>query len=266
MSAQDKLAGVSARPKIAVHKFSSCDGCQLALINDAVSLLQLATMVDVVHFAEAGPLDEFAEVDLAIIEGSVNTKHDIHRLETIREKAKYIMAVGACAITGGIQALRNYQSAQGLLNWQHDVYPQDTDVIIEQDLATAKPIKDYVAVDFEMPGCPISSPQILHAIRSILFGVEPEKNVDPVCVSCKHAGVTCVMVAKGEPCLGPVVANGCEALCPKLGRGCYGCYGASKYANMDAMTTKLKELGLNDLQIKEKFKFINSQDNGFGGK
>lgn len=266
MSAHDKLLGLSARPKIAVHKFSSCDGCQLAFINDAVSLLELSTLVDIVHFAEAGPLDEFAEVDLAIIEGSVNTKHDIHRLETIREKAKYVLCIGACAITGGIQALRNYQDDKGLLAWQHGVYPQETDVIIEQDLSTAKAIKDYVTVDFEIPGCPISTPQILHAVRSILFGVEPEKNVDPVCVSCKHAGVACVMVAKGEPCLGPVIANGCDAICPKLGRGCYGCYGASKYANMDAMKNKLREMNLSEEQIEHKFRYINSQDAGFKGE
>lgn len=118
MSAQDKLKNLAPRPKIAVHKFSSCDGCQLALINDAVSLLTLAEMVDIVHFAEAGPLDEFADVDIAFIEGSVNTHHDIPRLQKIREKAKYVIAIGACAVAGGIQALRNYTNAAELLEWQ----------------------------------------------------------------------------------------------------------------------------------------------------
>ncbi len=266
MSAHDKLLGLAARPKVAVHKFSSCDGCQLAFINDAVSLLELSTLVDIVHFAEAGPLDEFAEVDLAIIEGSVNTKHDIHRLEMIREKAKYVLCIGACAITGGIQALRNYQDEKGLLSWQEGVYPQRTDVIIAEDLPTAKPISAYVPVDFEIPGCPITSIQLVSAVRAILFGVEPEKNVDSVCVSCKHAGITCVMVAKGEPCLGPVTANGCEALCPSLGRGCYGCFGASKYANIKALKQQFRDMGLTEQQITHKFQFINSQDAGLQGE
>jgi len=266
MSAHDKLLGLSARPKVAVHKFSSCDGCQLAFINDAVSLLQLSTLVDVVHFAEAGPLDEFADVDLAIIEGSINTKHDIHRLETIRSKSKYVLCIGACAITGGIQALRNYTTPKGLLEWQHDIYPQHTDVIIEQDLSTAKPISAYVPVDFEIPGCPITSVQLVSAVRSILFGVEPERNVDSVCTTCKHAGITCVMVAKGEPCLGPITANGCEALCPSLGRGCYGCFGASKYANIHAMKKQLRDMGQTEQQITDKFQFINSQDSGLKGE
>lgn len=256
---KDKLAELNKRPQVAVHKFSSCDGCQLALINDAVSLLELATMVDIVHFAEAGPLDETAQVDLAVIEGSINTHHDVKRINMIRNNSKYLMSMGACAVSGGIQALRNFTNAQELLEWQHDVYPEETEVIIKEDLPTAKPISAYVQVDFELPGCPINTGQILQAIRQILFGVEPQQNTDPVCTTCKQAGVSCVMVAKGEPCLGPVVADGCDAICPKLGRACYGCYGPAKYANMPAMIQRLKELGFTDQQIEHKFHHINSQ-------
>ena len=260
MSTQEKIA---QKPRVAVHKFSSCDGCQLALINDAVSLLELSALVDVVHFAEAGMVEEFATVDLAIIEGSVNTKHDIERLHTIREKSGYVIAVGACAVTGGIQGLRNYTDAAQLLEWQHAVYPEATEVIIQHDLATAKPISAYVKVDNEINGCPINTGQILHAIRQVLFGVTPEPEHNQVCVSCKKAGVTCVIVAKNEPCLGPVVADGCGALCPKLGRGCYGCYGPAKHTNIQALSQKLQDMGLSAKQIKHKYLHINSQAETF---
>lgn len=263
MITQDKLANLSIRPKIAVHKFSSCDGCQLALINDAVSLLELNKIVDIVHFAEAGPLDESAAVDLAIIEGSINTVHDIERIKVIRERSKYIIAVGACAVSGGIQALRNFTDAKQFLKWQHDVYEAATETIISQDLKTAKPISAYVTVDSELRGCPINTGQILHAIRQVLFGVEPDPENNPVCITCKRSGVTCVVVAKNEPCLGPVVADGCGALCPKLGRGCYGCYGPAKYANMQAMTNSLRAIGLTDKQIEHKYHHINSQAETF---
>ena len=263
MAIQDKLADLAQRPRIAVHKFSSCDGCQLALINEVVSLLELNKIVDIVHFAEAGYLDEYAEIDLAIIEGSINTKHDVERINIIRSKSKYVMAIGACAVSGGIQALRNFTDAKQLSDWQHSVYPEATEVIIKQDLPTAKPISAYIKVDNEIRGCPINSGQILHAIRQILFGVEPEPEHNPVCVTCKRAGVTCVIVAKNEPCLGPVVADGCGALCPKLGRACYGCYGPAKHANISAMTGKLRELGLNEKQIRHKYHHINSQADGF---
>lgn len=263
MSAQDKLVNLAHRPKIAVHKFSSCDGCQLALINDTVSLLELNKIIDIVHFAEAGPLDALAKVDLAIIEGSINTKHDIERIKTIRTNSKYLIAVGACAVSGGIQALRNFTDDKQFLTWQNAVYPEATETIIEEDLATAKPISAYVSVDNEIRGCPINTGQILHAIRQVLFGVEPENETNPVCITCKRSGVVCVIVAKNEPCLGPVVADGCGALCPKLGRGCYGCYGEAKHANITAMTNSLRKLGLSDSEIQHKYHHINSQSNTF---
>lgn len=259
MSAQDKLVGLAIRPKIAIHKFSSCDGCQLALINDAVALLELNKIIDIVHFAEAGPLNELATVDLAIIEGSINTVHDISRIRAIREKSKYLIAVGACAVSGGVQALRNFIHPNQLLKWQHDVYPEHTQTIINQDLPTAKPVSAYETVDSEIRGCPINTGQILHAIRQVLFGVEPEPETNPVCITCKRAGVACVIVAKNEPCLGPVTADGCGALCPKLGRACYGCYGPAKYANIKAMSNKLCEMGLSPKQIQRKYHYINSQ-------
>lgn len=263
MSVYNTSVDLAPHPRIAIHKFSSCDGCQLALINDAVSLLELNKLVEIVHFAEAGPVDELAKVDLAIIEGSINTKHDVERIHKIRANSKYLIAIGACAVSGGIQALRNFTEDKQFLQWQHAVYPEVTEVIIAGDLITAKPISAYVTVDSEIRGCPINTGQILHAIRQLLFGVEPEGENNPVCITCKQSGTACVIVAKNEPCLGPVVADGCGALCPKLGRGCYGCYGEAKYANTDAMTNSLRKVGLSEQAIKHKYHLINSQGNIF---
>jgi len=259
----DKLKSLPNKPALAVHKFSSCDGCQLAFINDGLKLLELSTLVDIKHFAEAGPVDENAKVDIAIIEGSVNTKHDEHRIKKIRANSKYLITMGACATSGGIQALRNNISRQQFEKWMKAVYPQHTDVIEAMELDTAKAIQDYVEVDFDIRGCPVSGEQMFHAVRQLLFKVEPEKVVDPVCTSCKHRGITCVMVANNEPCLGPVTANGCDALCPHINRGCYGCYGPSKYANFEAMTAKLKSMGLTNEEIAHKYHFINNQQQGF---
>ncbi|MBK2125207.1 hypothetical protein [Fangia hongkongensis] len=263
MSHHDKLAALPQKPTLAVHKFSSCDGCQLAFINDGLRLLELASLVDIKHFAEAGPVDENAKVNVAIIEGSINTKHDVERIQKIRQNSQYVIAMGACATSGGIQALRNNTIEAEFELWMKDVYPEHTDVIRKNELDTAQAIEDYIEVDFEVRGCPVSSEQMYHAVRQLLFKVEPEKVVDPVCTSCKHRGISCVMVAKGEPCLGPVTANGCDALCPFINRGCYGCYGPSKYANFAAMTKKLKELGLSDEEIAHKYHFINNQQAGF---
>lgn len=263
MAVVDKLLKLADKPTLAVHKFSSCDGCQLAFINNGISLLKLANLVDIKHFAEAGAVDEDCLVDVAIIEGSVNTRHDIERIKKIRKNSQYLIAMGACATSGGIQALRNQVDSTQFRGWIKAVYPQHTAVVEQNELDTAKSIESYVTVDHEIRGCPVSGEQMFAAVRQLLLKVEPEKVVDPVCVSCKHRGITCVMIARGEPCLGPVTANGCDALCPAINRGCYGCYGVSKYANFEVMTAKLKELGFSDEQIKHKYHFINSQQSGF---
>ncbi|MFZ9035530.1 MAG: sulfhydrogenase subunit delta [Francisellaceae bacterium] len=263
MSEEDKLKDLPQKLTLAVHKFSSCDGCQLAFINDGVNLLKLAGLVDIKHFAEAGAVDEDAVVDIAIIEGSVNTRHDVDRIKKIRANSGYIIAMGACATTGGIQALRNNASVDEFNIWIKDVYPQHSDVVAKEELDTAKPVSAYIDVDFEIAGCPVSSQQMFAAVRQLLFTVEPEKTVDPVCTTCKHRGITCVMVARGEPCLGPVTADGCDALCPSINRGCYGCYGVAKFANFTAMTNKLKQMGFSEAEIARKYHFINNQQQGF---
>lgn len=253
----------TSKPVLAVHKFSSCDGCQLAFINEGLKLIQLSNLVNIQHFAEAGALNEDCQADIAIIEGSVSTQHDIGRIQKIRANSRYLIAMGACATSGGIQALRNNTDAAGLQQWQKAVYPQHTDIVAKEDLAKVGSIAHHVKVDFEVHGCPVSSVQMYKVVRELLYGVTPTEEMDPVCVSCKHRGVACVTIAKGEPCLGPVTASGCNALCPAIGRGCYGCYGPSKYANFEAMTAKLRAMGLSDAQIKRKYQFINNQQGGF---
>ena len=205
-----------SKATVAIHKFSSCDGCQLALLNLGEPLLLLTELVDILHFAEAGPLDENAKVDIAIIEGSVTTSHDIDRLNKIRDNSTYLMTIGACATSGGLQALRNMADTQ---QWIADIYANPA-VIDSLDKST--PIKDHVKVDLELWGCPINQRQILMAIRALLFGVMPVDEHDKVCMECKRHQTVCVMVTKNESCMGPVTRTGCGALCPSVGRDCYG--------------------------------------------
>lgn len=195
----DKLKGLPSKPRFALHKFSSCDGCQLNLVNDALSLLTVAQLIDIVHFAEAGPVNEMADVEVAFIEGSVNTHHDVERIREIRSHTKYLIAIGACATSGGIQGFRNNISKDKFAGWMKAIYPQHTDVIEEHEVGDVQPISKYVTVDFELRGCPVSPQQMYSVIRQLLFGVEPEVIKDSVCTTCKHRGITCVMVARNEP-------------------------------------------------------------------
>jgi len=246
-----------SKPTVAVHKFSSCDGCQLALINLGEPLLVLTELVDILHFAEAGPVDEDAKVDIAIIEGSISASHDIERIKKIRDNSTYLITVGACATSGGIQALRNMADTN---QWIAGIYANPS-VIDTLDNSSA--IKDYVNVDLELWGCPVSQRQIINAIRALLFGVMPVEEHDKICMECKRHQTVCVMVTKGEPCMGPVTRTGCGALCPSVGRDCYGCYGPAENPNTQAMANRLEGLGLVSDEVARRFLFINSGADAF---
>ena len=237
---------------VAVHKFSSCDGCQLALLNLGEPLLLLNQLIEIKHFAEAGPIDEEAKVDIAIVEGSISTSKDSERLQKIRDNSTYLITIGACATSGGIQALRNMASTN---EWIADIYARPS-LIDSLDNSTA--IKDQVKVDLELWGCPINQQQILTAIRALLFGVLPKEENDKVCMECKRQQNICVMVTRNEPCMGPVTRTGCGALCPRVGRDCYACYGPAENTNTQAMANRLQGLGLLDNEVAKRFLFINS--------
>jgi len=245
------------KPSIAVHKFSSCDGCQLAILNLGEPLLVLSQLIDIKHFAEAGPLDENAKVDIAIIEGSVSTTEDNLRLKNIRDNSKYLITIGACATSGGIQALRNMANTD---EWIADIYANPS---VINSLDNSSPIKDHVKVDLELWGCPVSKRQILIAIRALLFGVMPVEEHDKVCMECKRQQTVCVMVTKKEPCMGPVTRTGCGALCPAVGRDCYGCYGPAENSNTHAQANRLKGLGLVSDEIARRYFFFHSNTEPF---
>lgn len=248
---------MSSKARIAVHKFSSCDGCQLAFLNLGQGLLDLANKVEIVHFAEAGPVAPNAPVDLAFVEGSVTTAEEIKRIQQIRKQSKRLISIGSCATSGGIQALRNGRDVQ---EWIRDIYAKPETI---EALATSAAIADHVSVDFELWGCPVSQRQILQVINSMMFGVMPLDQAEKLCLECKRAQRVCVMVSQGLPCMGPVCRTGCGALCPDFGRACYACYGPAENPNTDSMAVCLEGLGLLRQDVARRFGFITSNADGF---
>ncbi|HSJ80629.1 MAG TPA: sulfhydrogenase subunit delta [Thiobacillus sp.] len=243
----------SIRPRVAVHKFSSCDGCQLALLNLGEDLLALAERVELVHFAEAGPLDPDTDVDVAFVEGSVSTAEDIERIQHIRQHSRLLIPIGACATAGGIQALRN--GADGA-QWVAQIYSHPEAI---SSLAQSTPIASHVKVDFELWGCPVNSRQMLAVVNALLLGVAPRDDADKVCTECKRRGYPCVLVSRGVACMGPVTRTGCGALCPGLGRDCYGCYGPAENANTDALAMQFASQGLAPRDILQRFQSVNNR-------
>ncbi|HAU1183334.1 TPA: sulfhydrogenase subunit delta [Legionella pneumophila] len=245
------------KPRIAVHKFTSCDGCQLAFLNAGESLLTLSDLVEIVHFAEAGMVDVDVKVDIAFVEGSISTPGEEHRIRKIRENSQYLITIGACATAGGIQALRNFADSR---EWMASVYASPDYI---KTLTTSTAIAHHVKVDWELWGCPVNSGQILEAIRFLLSNATPKIKRDSECMECKRKGNVCVLVTKKQPCMGPVTQTGCGSLCPTLGRACYACYGPKENANPNSLGEWFLSIGLTKEAIARQFLHINNQAPAF---
>ncbi len=240
----------AAKPRVAVFKMASCDGCQLQLLDAEDALLELASAIDIVNFAEASSHIEPGPYDVTLVEGSVSTPELEEQIREIRAQSKVLITIGACATSGGVQALRNVADSEEFVR---AVYPTPEYV---ETLADSHPIADFVPVDLELTGCPVDRGQLLGAIAALLAGSVPRISTAPVCAECKRRGYVCVVVAKGEPCLGPVTRTGCGALCPAFGRGCYGCFGPAQTPNTDALRRRFGALGLGPREVGERFRFI----------
>jgi coenzyme F420-reducing hydrogenase gamma subunit len=227
-------------PTVAVWKFSSCDGCQLTVLDCEEELLAIAAALDIRMFLEAGPSELLHHYDISLVEGSITTPHDAERILDIRERSGLLVTIGACATAGGIQALRN---GADVAEFCSIVYARPDWI---DTLATSTPISAHVKVDLELNGCPINKQELLDTITALLARRRPPITAHSVCVECKQAGNNCVLVAHGTPCLGPVTHGGCRALCPSFDRGCFGCFGPSESANVAGLREALHAGGTGD--------------------
>ncbi len=250
--------GAKRLPRVAVHKFSSCDGCQLALLNLGDGLLQLANRIDLVHFAEAGLMAEDCDVDVALVEGSISTPEEEQRIRRIRAQSGYLISIGACATSGGLQALRNLNDSEA--DWRSAIYAQPAFI---SSLPHAHAIADYVHVDLALWGCPVTSRQVVNAISNLLLGVAPHDEADKLCMECKRRHAVCVMVTRDIPCMGPVTRSGCGAICPGMGRDCYGCFGPAENTNTRALHNRFEGIGLLPDDVARRFLLIHSATTEF---
>jgi len=247
----------SARPKLAVWKFASCDGCQLSLLDCEDELIALAEAVEIANFPESSRALVRGPYDISLVEGSITTPHDAERIHQIRRSSKLLVTIGACATSGGIQALRNFADVR---EWIPLVYGS-TEAI--ETLRTSTPIANHVSVDFELHGCPINKTQLVETLLALLHGRRPVLPTHSVCTDCKQRGTVCVTVSAGLPCLGPVTRTGCGAICPSCHRGCYGCFGPVKGANVTALAAQLRVLGTGDDDIVRLLRSYNAGAEAF---
>lgn len=249
--------GRDRRPRLAVWKFASCDGCQLTLLDCEDELLDVTEAIEIAYFLEASRAVVEGPYDLSLVEGSITTPDDARRIQEVRASSKHLVTIGACATSGGIQALRNFGDVE---EYRAIVYASPQ---LVSTLETSTGIAEHVPVDFELRGCPIAKEQLLEVIGAFLVGRRPNVAPHSVCVECKLRGSVCVMVAHGTPCLGPVTQAGCNALCPAYHRGCYGCFGPMESPNTSALARGLGALGMDDGDLVRVFRAFNASAEAF---
>ena len=239
------------KPKVAFFDFTCCEGCQLDTLNlTGEELVDLLNAVDIVNFREVKTERE-NNYDIAFVEGSISRESEIPRLQQIRDYAKVVVALGACACIGGINCLKNHLPMDEALRM---VYVEDAKYY---DTIPARPIDAVIPVDFYVRGCPINTAEFLKVVKALLLGKKPEIPSYPVCVECKMAGNVCVF-EKGITCLGPVIRAGCNAICVSSGRYCWGCRGLVDDPNIASQKDILEKYGLTVEQVIEKFKIYNT--------
>ena len=245
------------KPKLAVWKFSSCDGCQLSLLDCEDELLAVVGAVEIAYFLEATRVEIKGPYDVSLVEGSITTSHDLERIQKIRKQSKCLITIGACATAGGIQAIKNFRNVPDLID---AVYARPDYI---DTLSTSTAIKDHVPVEFELRGCPINKYQLLEILNALLNNRRPVVPSYSECIECKRAGNVCVMVAQGTPCLGPVVQAGCGSLCPSHNRGCYGCFGPKEVPNTASLAARMAQLGMSGKDIGLAFRSFNANAEAF---
>ncbi|MDD2773497.1 MAG: hypothetical protein PHP45_07350 [Elusimicrobiales bacterium] len=241
------------KPKLAVCKLASCDGCQLSLLDCEDELLQIAELVQIASFPEATRHFEKGPYDLTLVEGSVCREHELEMIKEIRAQSRFLVTIGACATAGGIQSLRNFADAKEYVSF---VYAKPQYI---SALATSTPVSAHVAPDYELWGCPVNKEQLVEVVNAFLNGRKPNITARSVCMECKAKNTVCIQVSRGTPCMGPVTHSGCGAICPAYARGCYGCFGPKETPNTASLADWWKrELGAQEDFTQRSFRTYNA--------
>ncbi len=226
------------RPNVAFFELSSCEGCQLQIVNNEATLLDFLALVNVTNFREA-MTEQTEDYEIAFVEGCVTRQDEEKRLRHIREKAKILVAFGSCACFGGVNQLKNrFKDLEWVRKQVYGIHPIDTN-------ETAKPLEDFVKIDLKIYGCPVKKEEVEKIIVHIALGRSIVQPKYPVCMECKANENICLFDV-GEPCLGPITRGGCDSWCPNNRLGCWGCRGPAEDANVEQMQAIMKERGFSE--------------------
>ncbi|MFH1392382.1 MAG: hypothetical protein ABIG90_01715 [bacterium] len=209
----------SKKLKLAIIGLTACEGCQVVILDLGEKLLDLLkTNYKLAEMSLIEDEPDLKKYDVCIVEGSAITRQDKKRLLKARKKTKFLIALGACACLGGIPEIKNYNDKYQAVKY---VY-QDIKKIDNPEI---KPLREYVKVDLEIPGCPPTGQEILEALKQLAYGRVYKIPQRPVCYDCPLAATQNCFLQKSQLCLGPIIISGCQAVCTKNNYRCEGCRG-----------------------------------------
>lgn len=189
----------------------------MQVANMGEALLDVLSRVEVVNFREV--ISERSDVyDVAIVEGSITTAHDIERIKQIRERASVLIAYGSCATIGGINGMKNNFSLDDIRGYVYGDKAHHFETI------PTRALHQVVTVDYYVHGCPVYIPEFVEVLTCVLSGIPYKVPDTAVCAECKLNENVC-MFERGVTCFGPVTRGGCNSWCVNNGNICYGCRG-----------------------------------------
>jgi len=238
---------MTKKPKIAIFKFTGCAGCQLEFLHLEEVFLDLLRLFDINYWVMVKRDNDEKGWDISLVEGGISTPKEIVEIKKVRKKSKFLVAFGDCAIAGCIPSIRNWIPQ---MESEDLVYPDPSAI----HSMKVQGIGEYVKVDAVLKGCPPHRDTIIELLKSALLEIKPRLRQHPVCVECKFNDNACLITSKKIACMGPVTSAGCGAICPTLGRECEGCFGPMSNPNASALASIFKDIGLNDKDIKRKFR------------
>jgi coenzyme F420-reducing hydrogenase gamma subunit len=234
------------RPRVAFFDFTGCEGCQLQISNKEETLVPFLNAIEVVNFREISSMSD-DNYEIAFIDGSISRYDEVKRLQSVREKAQLLVAMGSCACFGGVNKLKNSFDLQEANREVYGNHPKET--------LPTRSVKEIVSVDLEIPGCPVSKGELERILQHIVWDIPYRSPAYPVCLECKQRYTVC-MFEKGHLCLGPITQGGCDAPCPAGGLGCWGCRGPSADPNYEEFLSLAKERGFSEIEIQERLNFF----------
>jgi coenzyme F420-reducing hydrogenase gamma subunit len=234
---------------LAIAGLTACSGCQLTLLNCEAELPEIVERFSFAYFPMGiSGADIEGTFDVAVVEGAVSTPEDLDTLVKLRNRSRLLVALGTCALWGGVAAMKNDEPRTPLLE---RVYGSGAAKLVSFNPG---PLHRFVTVDFGVAGCPPEKGEILATLAALLRGNLPEFPVYPVCAECRARENLCLLMERNELCLGPLVHAGCNARCPAVGIPCEGCRGPVAEANVAAEVELLLEKGFTSQEIESRMR------------